>query len=151
MILNRFPPTDLNGFVKLLIEHLRVWGWMHWSYTMFSLGPDREYWYTEYRSTILDVTRLWNFLSLNTDWIIGGMCMSEYCFVWLFQHCEVSVKTLQKLVDANMIMTNPANVRYPWLMGFKTDWFVWDFHDRQNVSLYQSIRASGLTAQFHYE
>lgn len=61
MTLNRSPPTDLNGCVKLLIEHLRVWGWIYWSYTMFSLGPDREYWYTEYRSTILDVTRLWNF------------------------------------------------------------------------------------------
>lgn len=58
---------------------------------------------------------------------------------------------LHKFVDANTTMTNSTNVRYPWLMGFKTDWFVWDFHDRQNVSLHQSIRASGLTAQFHYE
>lgn len=143
MTLNRSPCTDLNSFVKLLIEHLRARGWTHWSYTMFSLGPDTEYWYTEYGSTIWDFT--WNI-----DWIMDGMCMSEYSALCGFFNF-VKFSWIRLLVDANMIMTNPTKVRCPWLMGFRTDWFVWDFHDRQNVSLYQSIRASGLTAQSHYE
>lgn len=46
----------------------------------------------------------------------------------------------------------PTNVRSLWLMAFQTDWFVCDgVHDGQNVSLHQSIRASGVTAHFHYE
>ena len=36
-------------------------------------------------------------------------------------------------------------------MSFKADWSVWDFHDRQNVSLHQSIRTSALKERFHYE
>lgn len=63
MTLNRSPHTDLNGCVKL--QHLRARGWTHWSYTMFSLGPDTEYWYTEYGSTLRDIT--WNI-----DWIMDA-------------------------------------------------------------------------------
>lgn len=49
-------------------------------------------------------------------------------------------------------MTKPTDVRFGWLMAFWTDWFVCDgVHDGQNVSLHQSIRASGVTADFHYE
>lgn len=56
------------------------------------------------------------------------------------------------LIDANTVMTKPNDVRFWWLMAFWTDWFVCDgVHDRQNVSLHQSIRASGVTADFHYE
>lgn len=57
-----------------------------------------------------------------------------------------------RFIDANTVMTKPANVRSPWLMAFPTDWFVCDgIHGGQNVSLHQSIRASGVTAHFHYE
>ena len=150
MTRDRSAPTDLNGCVKLLIEHLRASGRTHWSHTMFSLGRDREYWYSEYRFTILDF--MWRFLSLNIDWFVKGMCVSERIALWgFFNTWEIQVKMLHKLVDANLIMTKATGVRYPWLMNLTTDWFVWDAGDRQNVSLFQSIGASGWTAQFHYE
>lgn len=53
-----------------------------------------------------------------------------------------------KIGDANVILTKPPSVKYVWLMSLKTDWFVWDFHDRQNISLNQSIGASVLTHIF---
>lgn len=44
-------------------------------------------------------------------------------------------------IDANTVMTKPTDVRFGWLMVFWTDWFVCDgIHDRQNVSLHQSIK-----------
>lgn len=55
-------------------------------------------------------------------------------------------------IDANTVMTKPTDVRFRWLMIFRTDWFVCHgVHDGQNVSLHQSIRASGVTAYFPYE
>lgn len=87
MTLNWSPHTDLNGCVKLLIEHLRARGLTHWSSTLFSLGPDREYWYTRYGSTIWDFTWMWSFLSLSMDW--RHVSRWIYCFAWPFQHCDV--------------------------------------------------------------
>lgn len=74
--------SDLNGCVKVLIEHLGAWGWTHWSHPQFSLGPDKEYWCSQYGSTIWDFSPTWSFLPLSKDY----SCTYEwtYCSAWLF-------------------------------------------------------------------
>lgn len=63
--------SDLNGCVKVLIEHLGAWGWTHWSHPLFSLGPDKEYWCSHYGSSIWDFAWTWSFSPLSKDWSCG--------------------------------------------------------------------------------
>lgn len=133
--------SDLNGCVKVLIEHLGAWGWTHWSHPLFSLGPDKEYWCSHYGSSIWDFAWTRSFSPLSKIKVAGASGRLAF-----------SAPDAPRFIDANTVMTKPTNVRSPWLMAFPTDWFVCDgIHGGQNVSLHQSIRASGVTAHFHYE
>lgn len=70
--------SDLNGCVKVLIEHLGAWGWTHWSHPLFSLGPDKEYWCSHYGSAIWDFAWTWSFSLLSKNWSFG--CEWTTCF-----------------------------------------------------------------------
>lgn len=86
--MNRSPHADFSGCVKLLIERLRTWGNVHWSCTMFSLGRDRDYRYTEQRLTVLGCARMWRFSSLDTyGTMLGNKCSAFHGFFKVFVKC----------------------------------------------------------------
>lgn len=78
----RHRSSDLNDCVKVLIEHLAAWGWTHWFYPQFSLGPDKEYWCSQYGPSIWDFSLMWSFSPLSNDYSFRYEW--TYCSAWLF-------------------------------------------------------------------